>query len=150
MSHETPLDLDAIEARAGAATEGPWEIIGGNEWLTGVEVGIGSPCGIQIADAEFIAAARTDVPALVAEAIRLREMHSEALDIGMRAVISRNDARVERNAAIARAEAAEAKVAAVGEALRAFDGQHSGQRLGKTLAGTLWASVHTALTGAGE
>lgn len=74
----TPLDLDAISARAAAATEGPWVIErariwsgephppktellmfrGGREWTP---------------DAEFIAHARTDVPALVEEVKRLRE-----------------------------------------------------------------------------
>lgn len=80
------LDLDAIEARANAATPGPW-----NAWDRGVgfHIALGDerddwgrpedllPEGLRTdigrrADAEFIAAARTDVPALVAEVRRLR------------------------------------------------------------------------------
>lgn len=59
------LDLDAIRARAEAATEGPWfawdRAVGWNIVITRPE------------DAAFIAAARTDVPALLAEVERLRE-----------------------------------------------------------------------------
>jgi hypothetical protein len=77
------LDLDAIEARADAATEGPWKV-----WVMSV---LADPVGrsnlddgLLIADttdphrglrtfnAHFIAAARTDVPVLVAEVRRLR------------------------------------------------------------------------------
>ena len=45
----TDLDLEAIKARAEAANGGPWK------------------------DAEFVAHARTDVPALIAEVKRLRK-----------------------------------------------------------------------------
>ena len=77
--------LDKIEARANAATEGPWEWEGEAkaEWEIGanslvpsrrpddpVLYGYGyDASGIEVkspADAEFIAHARTDVPALVA------------------------------------------------------------------------------------
>ena len=77
--------LDKIEARANAATEGPWEWEGEAkaEWEEGanslvpsrrpddpVLYGYGyDASGIEVktpADAEFIAHARTDVPALVA------------------------------------------------------------------------------------
>lgn len=98
----TDLDLDAIEARANAATEGPWECLdlsdadfdSKNErgwwwvWRAGIqhyagvlntrdrdEAGVIGEASItdsddgdqERADAEFIAHARTDVPALVAE-----------------------------------------------------------------------------------
>lgn len=66
-------DIDAIQQRCDAATPGPWEIIGGNEYLTGVGVMVGAPEGISIADAEFIAHARTDIPALLA---RVRELEA--------------------------------------------------------------------------
>jgi len=87
----TDIDLDAIEARANAATEGPWwrreghaEIDGQNyaEVLIPGRVECGSYCyggtstieGDRLdADLAFIAHARTDVPALVAEVRRLRE-----------------------------------------------------------------------------
>lgn len=80
----TDIDLDAIEARANAATEGPWlrreghaEIDGQNyaEVLIPGRVECGSYCyggrstieGDRLdADLAFIAAARTDLPAVVA------------------------------------------------------------------------------------
>lgn len=78
----TELDLTAIKARAEAATEGPWHIIGGNEYVTGIGVGIGPDDGVTQADAEFIANARTDVPALVAEVERLRWIEVGAREAG--------------------------------------------------------------------
>ena len=86
------LDLDAIEARANAATEGPWwrreghaEIDGQNyaEVLIPGRVECGSYCyggtstieGDRLdADLAFIAHARADVPALVDEVRRLRDL----------------------------------------------------------------------------
>lgn len=76
------LDLDAIETRAQAATPGPWctdswEIYQGAEYEPGMSLWIGETCRgtgsleQDRADAEFVAAARTDVPALVAEVCRL-------------------------------------------------------------------------------
>jgi hypothetical protein len=84
-----PLDLDAIRARAEAATEGPWHRVGKSiqadvplsddgpsttKWNTTVVCSVGAwgsgrPTG---EDAEFIAHARTDVPALLAEVERLQ------------------------------------------------------------------------------
>ena len=84
------LDLDAIKARAAAATEGPWEwddpTISQHwsrpaPWATVVDDDVrcggycygGSSDPIKsAADGEFIAHAREDVPALVAEVERLR------------------------------------------------------------------------------
>lgn len=69
MNDET---LDAIEACANAATPGPWEH-GGNDGLVWPErVGDPVSASTEPEDADFIAAARTDVPALVAEVRRLR------------------------------------------------------------------------------
>lgn len=87
-------DLDAIEARANAATPGPWRA-GTEEFID-----YGAVFGRQIEEdglsrvrclvddlsdipgtAEFIAHARTDVPALVAEVRRLRRWKAEALPI---------------------------------------------------------------------
>jgi hypothetical protein len=74
----TPPDLDAIEARAAAATPGPWTVEGEGDlpgindlmvvdpveqWICNVDDGNAKR---NLADAAFIAAARTDVPALVA------------------------------------------------------------------------------------
>lgn len=76
------IDLDAIEARANAATDGPWwhygdgfrEIHGPQNdeedgWAP--QVAVAGDDGT-LPDAEFIAHARTDIPALVAEVRRLR------------------------------------------------------------------------------
>lgn len=82
----TDLDLDAIEARANAATEGPWIIVpekcgpDGQGVFTAEEFGhvceVGDPyprgANRPQESMEFIAAAREDVPALVAEVRRLR------------------------------------------------------------------------------
>lgn len=77
-----PIDLDAIEARASAASPGPWQRgnrIGGpateldDAQVYGPEMTIYDEGGHGWEDAEFIAHARTDVPALVAEVRRLRK-----------------------------------------------------------------------------
>lgn len=60
MADQTPLDLTAIQARAAAATPGPWD------WSTVIEIPYHGE------NSEFVAAARTDVPALLAEIIALR------------------------------------------------------------------------------
>lgn len=77
-----PERLDAIRAREGAATKGPWctdgaEIYQGDEYLPGLSEWIGETCRADEgdggkADAAFVAAARSDVPALLAEVDRLR------------------------------------------------------------------------------
>lgn len=79
----TPEGLDTIEARANAATEGPWEIRGHeivrdsyglatiqSLWIADIDP-------VAPADAEFIAHAREDVPALVVELRRLRTENEE-------------------------------------------------------------------------
>jgi len=84
------LDLDAIEARATEATPGPWRpIIYGESDFDGpgryVSFGPDATCISDSTsmdsdeDAVFIAAARTDVPALVAEVRRLRAQRDAAL-----------------------------------------------------------------------
>lgn len=79
MADVTPLDLDAIRALAEAATPGPWRVGDGGdyfEWevviaphLPTLEL---SESADGAEDAAFIAAARTAVPALLAEVDRLR------------------------------------------------------------------------------
>jgi len=95
MSQE-PLDLDAIRARAEAATEGPWGVIDWDSPDEGVNFihvlqeqdGLETVCALPNpaeytnrsclrADAEFIAHAREDVPALLAEVERLRRDRDE-------------------------------------------------------------------------
>ena len=86
----TPERLAEIEARANAATEGPWEADGTEitqhwtrpqPWVTVASNEVacmaycygGSGRGIEReTDAEFIAHARTDVPALLVEVRRLQ------------------------------------------------------------------------------
>lgn len=83
----TPDELGAIKARADAATPGPWEtLVAGTGIRGGVPYAwLGPVKGDRVmpvlerqnagtvADAEFAAHARTDVPALVAEVERLWE-----------------------------------------------------------------------------
>ena len=69
-------ELQAIKVRCDAATPGPWEVSeGGGVWVDatcweGVSGG-------RADDAAFIAAARTDIPALVVEVEQLRAKVSE-------------------------------------------------------------------------
>jgi hypothetical protein len=73
------VDVAAIRARAEAATEGPWRVVGRYVALIGpVGVAQGQPAidALTETDAEFIAAARTDVPALCDEVERLREQRN--------------------------------------------------------------------------
>ena len=66
-------DFAAIEARLAAATEGPWEIIGGGEYIAPIGITVApDDGGVTTADAEFIAHARVDIPALLA-AVRERD-----------------------------------------------------------------------------
>ena len=75
----TNEELDAISERAEKATPGPWGEVAesGEWWLSGPDIyddAVMSTNDTEIsqADVDFIAAARTDVPALVAEVRRLR------------------------------------------------------------------------------
>ena len=89
--------LDEIEARATAATEGPWKVkpYGGRREESDDEIDsfvgpseativeqLGCDCcdvGLEVSstDAEFIAHARQDVPALVAALRAVLEVHAE-------------------------------------------------------------------------
>ena len=76
------LDLEAIEARANAATEGPWVVTAsrsGRSLSVGPDGFSGRERGERFReDAEFTAAARTDVPALVAF---VRQLQAEVKDL---------------------------------------------------------------------
>ena len=85
--------LQEIEARANAATPGPW--IGDGEFGFVFQRGASrAHCIARLdhedvrdtsgADLAFIAHARTDVPALIAEVRRLRAEHAAALDAARR------------------------------------------------------------------
>lgn len=74
------LDLDAIKTRAEAATKGPWAYDGSYvETVAPFDLHRFDAMSETVAridlldeDGEFIAAARTDIPALIAEVERLR------------------------------------------------------------------------------
>jgi hypothetical protein len=83
----TEAELTAIEARANAATTGPWEgtknscVVSKHDACgTVFETGCGccTEKDLSAEDAAFIAAARADVPALVAEVQRLRALVESA------------------------------------------------------------------------
>jgi hypothetical protein len=77
----TKDELDAIEARAAQATRGPWTNEDGKRQFIEAWAVIATKdgsfdvvtSGLDWDDAEFIAHAREDVPALVAEVRRLRQ-----------------------------------------------------------------------------
>jgi hypothetical protein len=75
------IDLDAIEARCNAATKGPWEAkCSYHDYPYIVAHGWELGCGEDFArmpDADFIAHARTDLPALLTEVRRLRARNEE-------------------------------------------------------------------------
>lgn len=75
---EMMLDLTEMKARIKGATPGPWAKSSGQLDLPGFVLspstcaGCGEDWPLDAADADFIAHARTDLPALVAEVERLR------------------------------------------------------------------------------
>src|SRR5947207_15912769 len=96
MSNELPLtdaELNAMEARAAAATPGPWQsFVEGRDFSGGDDVICtggrdlyvrhspwrDQPVGpADAADLDFIAAARQDIPRLVREVRRLRRLLNE-------------------------------------------------------------------------
>lgn len=76
---QAQLDLEPIKTREAAATKGPWrtffaEDIAVEESDTGEWIAhLGDECDGHEPDAHFIAHARQDIPALIAEVERLRE-----------------------------------------------------------------------------
>jgi hypothetical protein len=72
----TPEDLAAVEARANAATPGPWMITHDGGLIVKSDAGFicdfACGTGTHAHDANFIATARTDVPLLLAEVKRLQ------------------------------------------------------------------------------
>ena len=121
MTTDNTPDLDSIEARANAATPGPWPVMCWHGTDEGGWAAIGphhqpddgvlaraldepeddSPDGPvearALADAAFIAAARTDVPVLVAHARALRaEVAGLRKLLGEARVFVNNDVRMDR------------------------------------------------------
>lgn len=89
----TEQELAEITERASKATPGPWwhkdgweGAMPGDEWYVYQEQPLGEiiccPCrsNPSEANAEFIAHAREDIPALLAEVRRLRELEARAMD----------------------------------------------------------------------
>jgi hypothetical protein len=88
-----PIDLDAAQALADAATPGPWTSWRKIPGVVRIETTTGDALIyrdsldeedgqlITEADAEFIAAARTVVPALIAEVQELRELQSQRTNL---------------------------------------------------------------------
>ena len=73
--------LNEIEARANAATPGPWELLGDGEYVSGPGILVApDDGGVTSADAEFIAAARTTVPALLDALEKVLELHQPVTD----------------------------------------------------------------------
>jgi len=66
------MNIDEIERRANAATPGPWKYCSGSGAIEGVNTLIVR--GAWPNSGPFIARARADVPALIAEVRRLREV----------------------------------------------------------------------------
>ena len=87
----TEQELKAIEARANAATPGPWvhetrygaigAVEAGNEALAQVQQRVARDNNRRDTDAAFIAHARTDIPSLVDEVRRLRGLVEEVFRI---------------------------------------------------------------------
>ena len=80
--------LDAIKARAEAATDGPWRVI--SDYIPGV-IEVEGPTAsndyvaelsADKADLEFIAHARQDIPALAAAVEAVLELHKPITDDG--------------------------------------------------------------------
>lgn len=68
------LDIDAIEACANAATPGRWYVCGNDSLRVHTDLVKSTAQCVTEADAEFIAHAREDVPALIAECRTLRDV----------------------------------------------------------------------------
>ena len=80
--------LNEIEARANAATEGPWELLGDGEYVSGPGILVApDDGGVTSADAEFIAHARTDVPWLLEQVDRRDKALEKVLRLHPRVVV---------------------------------------------------------------
>ena len=82
----TPEELAAIEARANAATPGPWrrmehsEVVDASDGTVIADVTEDIIGKRRLTNLDFIAAARTDIPRLIAEVRRLWDALDDALD----------------------------------------------------------------------
>ena len=72
----TPAQLDEIEAAAKEATPGPWEVIGGGEYVTPIGLPAGfDDCGVSPRDVHYIAA--FDPPTVLALIAEVRELRAK-------------------------------------------------------------------------
>lgn len=78
----TDEQLREIEERAERATEGPWAVVvKGNTVQSRAIPGVCAGISPKTGNASFIAHARTDVPAMVAEIRRLRAIEEAAREV---------------------------------------------------------------------
>lgn len=118
-------DLDAIRQRANAATKGPWYVtpakfgfdVAHGEALDSFGRPLhrltGSELRLTRADAEFVAHARQDVPALLDEIERLTERQADRDRIGERLVAALEGAETETRRSNERLRQANARLDAV-------------------------------------
>ncbi len=162
------LDLDAIEARAAAADPGPWRstwpdasdpnsldepvvesLAPGLSYAERMVVGTmwhdGSHAVCSEANAAFIAAARTDVPALVAEVRRLRARRVADLADHVAASARWGDRKVELLARVVELEVSEKALRAEVDALKA---QAATKATTGDAEGAAFATAHPYAAGA--
>ena len=79
------IDLDEADAKGKAATPGPWHVGQQSNWKDDIAifgdlcVSLTAPRKLTRADAEFIAYARNNWPAIVDEIRELRRLNAELL-----------------------------------------------------------------------
>lgn len=116
-SEDGPLrevDLSELETRCKAATPGPWKVLSDPEvacsWLNAAgpedDAAIAlfdyRPPEANLANAQFAARAREDVPRLIAEVRQLRARVRDLLDANSKEVERRSQALRERDEALAK------------------------------------------------
>lgn len=134
------LDLDAIEARANAATPGPpwrWAVSDDRRWVDVTARGHDRVIATTYDDdlAAFIAHARADVPDLVVEVRRLREDNARKATWLVAAGRAREQVNTLHDRAIAERDDARAEVGSLREEL---ERQEAGRQIERNM---LWAAM---------
>ncbi len=97
------MNIEAIKARTDAATPGPW-VPSYDECGDSWEVLVGNKALARVirfsTDAEFIAHARKDIPALLAEVERLNKLNDDYSQTILRLEGENGDITAERDAAV--------------------------------------------------
>lgn len=101
-----PLDLDALKKLCNCASPAPWEARGAGLVMP-IEIGADPNTVLTSANVAFMAAARTALPALIAEVERLRAV--------VAAVAASVDDRIATNAAVTLVRGALRDAALAGE-----------------------------------